>query len=95
MSARVDWRSPARSQHKAERVSRGVGVDVVTFGQQPGAEGHHLCLRHVEVVDHDVEVQLLRVPGVRPRRRLVVSHPLESGAEVVSLAATTTKSSER
>ena len=71
-----------------------VGVDVVT-AERPGAEGDHGRIGRRQVVDHDVEVHLLRHVGAGPARRAVVDRQLEGGPGGLVVRATTTKSRER
>ena len=57
-----------------------VGEDPPAAGiglQQPGTLGEDLCLGDIEVGHLDVEMELLRVRGVRPPRRTVIRHLLE------------------
>ena len=56
-------------------------VHAPALGRQPsGAEREHLSLSGVEVVDHDVEVDLLRPVRVQPLRWLVIRGQLEGHA---------------
>lgn len=57
-------------------MTRWVGVDVLT-GQPPRAQRQHLRRGGPDVLDHDVEVELLRPLRVRPPRRLVVWRQLK------------------
>ena len=61
----------------AERVTRGVGVDLVPLGriqisgcqQQTGTQGSGLSMRAHDVLDVEIEMDLLGIP-IRPFRRV-------------------------
>lgn len=54
-----------------------IGVDVIAFGQPPGAERQDAGFGGFDIVDHDIEVELLWSGRVRPLRRLVSWRALE------------------
>lgn len=57
-----------------------VGVDVISLGELSGTERQHLALGDVQVVDHHVEVELLRSGRIRPSRPLVIESELKREA---------------
>jgi hypothetical protein len=68
-------------------VAGDVGVDVSTSfaAQATGAQCEHALAGALDVVHHDVEVELLRLGGVRPPRRSMVRRQLkrQAGGRVV------------
>src|SRR4051812_11715717 len=74
----ADRWSPRRPGYQAEGVTRRVGVHVLSAGQAPRAEREHTSLPLGQIIDHDVEMDLLRLGRVRPPWRLVVGRQLES-----------------
>src|SRR5262249_42340319 len=78
-----DRRGPGRPRYEAERVPGRVGVAppaALPAGQPAGAQRQHLRLGGIDVVDHDVEMHLLRPAGVGPPRRLEAGRQLEPDA---------------
>jgi hypothetical protein len=74
-----DGRRPPRPRDEAERVTRGVGIDVLAV-EFCRAQCHHSLASGGGILDHDVEVDLLRYRGIRPGRWLVTRSKLERQA---------------
>jgi hypothetical protein len=55
-------------------------------GRRIAPEGEHLRLGLIDVVDHDVDMELLREGRVGPARRLVVGGVLEAQADGPAVA---------
>lgn len=62
---------------EAERVPGRVGVDVVATVESVGAEREYAGFGLVKVVDHDIEVDLLRAVRIGPSGWLVIDGELE------------------
>lgn len=63
-------------------MTRRVRVDppttrALTGVEQRSPEPENLFLGQVEIRDAQIEMELLRVSGIRPTRRPMVPHPLE------------------
>src|SRR6185295_5491330 len=79
----ADGRGPARPGYEAERMPGRVRIypgAAVPARQPPGTERQHARLGGGDVVDHDVEMDLLRPARVGPLRRLEIGRQLESDA---------------
>jgi hypothetical protein len=74
----VDRSGPGGSGDQTERMARRVRVHVVATGQAPCTKPQHRFLRAVEIVNHHIEVKLLRAGRVRPIRRLMIRGELKS-----------------
>jgi hypothetical protein len=83
--ARADGWSPPGAGYEAEGMACRVRVDVLTLGDPSAPDGDDLRVRTVGILDHHVDVELLRARWVRPCRGLVVGCQLEgeSGGVVV------------
>ena len=71
-----DRRCPLWSADKAEGMTRGVGVNIVTV-ELRRAERNDARARGGRILHHDVEMKLLRDGGVRPRGPAVPGRELE------------------
>jgi hypothetical protein len=78
---------PTSAPQEAEGMARGVCADPPAASvsvKQRGAEVEDLLLGLVEVRDVEVQMELLRVRGIRPLRCPVGLHPLEREYETRS-----------
>ena len=58
-------------------MARRIEVDVISLGNGSRAERPNGLVGDLEVVDHHVDVELLRRRRIRPMRRYVVGRQLE------------------
>jgi hypothetical protein len=61
-------------------MSGRIGVDVISRGELNGTEREHFAFGDLQVVDHHVEVELLRSRRIRPSRPLVIGRELKREA---------------
>lgn len=89
----VDRRSPCWPRDEAERVPGRIGVHMVTTGQLSGTKCQDAGLSGGYIVDHDIQMDLLRLVRVGPPRRPVGRDALEGDARCRVVSAITTQSS--
>src|ERR1022692_416009 len=75
----ADRSSPGRPRYQAERMTGRIGIHTGAAArrQPPGAERHDPGIGRINIVDHDIQVKLLRPARIWPLGRLVARRELE------------------